>query len=189
MFVLHEKTPIIVIGSHTCKCPNNRMCAFVTSCTCTVAQGWTILYSIWYRCSTVSRLLIRRTINSCVWIYVAADLSVCANNYTQQHIKTDYESTKIKTTTNNKFNCIHVRNKYILNQNRIQFTVWIYKIQVSVNFCKTISERSHTLSSRKSKWLKLKPLLINYSQCCYKSTQANKTCKTRPQNFIAIQNY
>ena len=85
-------------------------------------------------------------------------VSVCDNKYTQ-HIKTDYESTKNKTTTtNNNFNCIHVRNKYILNQNRIKFTVWIYKIQLSVNFCKTISERSQTLSSRKSKWLKLKPL-------------------------------
>ena len=121
--------------------------------------------SIQYRCSTVSsRLLIRRTINSSGWIFTLLQtnsseiVSVCDNKYTQ-HIKTDYESTKSKTTTtNNNFNCIHVRNKYILNQNRIQFTVWIYKIQLPVNFCKTISERSQTLSSRKSKWLKLKPL-------------------------------
>lgn len=56
-----------------------------------------------------------------------AKLSVplCLNRLTQQ-IKTDYESTKINNNNinNNKnFKCIHVRNKYILNQNRIQFTV------------------------------------------------------------------
>ena len=50
---------------------------------------------------------------------------LCLNRLTQQ-IKTDYESTKISNNNNNKnknFKCIHVRNKYILNQNRIKFTI------------------------------------------------------------------
>lgn len=56
-----------------------------------------------------------------------AKLSVplCLIRLTQQ-IKTDYESTKISNNNNNKnknFKCIHVRNKYILNQNRIKFTI------------------------------------------------------------------
>jgi len=98
LFVLHETTPI-VIGGHTCKCPNKTVCVHLLQ----VARARLHeagQFSIWYRCSTVSRLLIRRTINSCGWIFVDADASVCVNNYTQQHIKTDYESTKNKN--NNK---------------------------------------------------------------------------------------
>jgi len=50
-------------------------------------------------------------------------------------LKIKQQQQQQQQTTNNNFNCIHVRNKYILNQNGIELTVWIYKIQLSVNFC------------------------------------------------------
>ena len=119
-----------------------------------------------------------------------AKLSVplCLIRLTQQ-IKTDYESTKISNNNNNKnkkFKCIHVRNKYILNQNRIKFTIWIWKIQFSVSFVRqSVKDLKHCHVGNQND-LNWNLSIIN-PKCCY--TQANKTCKTRPQNINAIQNW
>ena len=91
--------------------------------------------------------------------------------------------------TNNNFNCIHVRNKYILNQNRIQFTVWILKIQLSVNFWNDNQWKISYVVISQIKMIKNWNLSIKPPNVVILSTQANKTCKTRPQKFIAIQNY
>ena len=113
---------------------------------------------------------------------------LCLNRLTQQ-IKTDYESTKISNNNNNKnkkFKCIHVRNKYILNQNRIKFTIWIWKIQFSVSFVRQSVKDLKHCHVRNQNDLNWNLSIIN-PKCCY--TQANKTCKTRPQNNVAIQNW
>ena len=152
-----------------------------------------ILYPIWYWCSTVCRRLIHAVISSRGWISKLVQTQnchfpLCLNRLTQQ-IKTDYESTKINNNNinNNKnFKCIHVRNKYILNQNRIQFTVWIWKIQFSVSFVRqSVKDLKHCHVGNQND-LNWNLSIIN-PKCCY--TQANKTCKTRPQNNIAIQNW
>ena len=89
---------------------------------------------------SIFNLVSQGTINSCGDGYKLLQIKqfLFATTNILNILKLIMNQLKIKQhqqQTNKNFNCIHVRNKYILNQNRIQFTVWIYEIQPSVNFC------------------------------------------------------
>ena len=88
---------------------------------------------------SIFNLVSQGTINSCGDGYKLLQIKqfLFATTNILNILKLIMNQLKIKQQqqTNKNFNCIHVRNKYILNQNRIQFTVWIYEIQLSVNFC------------------------------------------------------
>jgi len=76
---------------------------------------------------SIFNLVSQGTINSCGDGYKLLQIKqfLFATTNILNILKLIMNQLKIKQQqqTNKNFNCIHVRNKYILNQNRIQFTV------------------------------------------------------------------